>query len=172
MIKNLLYKECLEEEPIYIPRKFQNNKVYTMNDQENNIYNKLALEKLKTGMEIPTIRREHFRISKDTTDKEIEQFLDNKSISEILRREVLSEWEKECQKDVTRLQDICKKKIEGTKKAFQKDKAFIHQKSNSNKTKTNGEDNVSNMKGNNNDTNEERRDTPNPRRQNSYNYNQ
>ena len=65
-----------------------------MNYQENNIYNKLALEILKTEMEIPTIRREHFRNSTDTTDKEIEQFLDNKSIPEILRTEVLSEWEK------------------------------------------------------------------------------
>ena len=62
-----------------------------MNDQENNIYNKLALEILKTEMKITTTRREHFRNTTDTTDKEIEQFLDNKSIPEILRREVLSE---------------------------------------------------------------------------------
>ena len=33
---------------MYIPRKFRNGRVYTMNDQEKNIYNKLALEKLKT----------------------------------------------------------------------------------------------------------------------------
>ena len=44
----LLYNECLEQKAMYIPRKFRNGRVYTMNDQEKNIYNKLALEKLKT----------------------------------------------------------------------------------------------------------------------------
>ena len=56
-----------------------------MNDQEKKkIYYKLALEKLKTEMEILINRREHFRNSVDTIDKEIKQFLDNKSITEIL----------------------------------------------------------------------------------------
>ena len=76
-------------------------------------------------MEILINRRKHFRNSIDTADKEIKEFLDNKDIPEILRREVLSEWEKECQKDINRLQDIWKKKIEGTKKKFDKNQAFI-----------------------------------------------
>ena len=45
--------------------------VCTMNDQEKNIYNKLALEKLKTEMEILSNRREHSGNSIDTIDKEI-----------------------------------------------------------------------------------------------------
>ena len=122
-------------------------------------------------MEILTNRRKHFRNSIDTADKEIKEFLDNKDIPEILRREVLSEWEKECQKDINRLQDIWKKKIEGTKKAFEKDKAFIQRKTNSNENEINEENNVSNMERNSNIINEERRDTPNPSRHNSYNYN-
>ena len=136
----LFYNECLEQKPLHIPRKSRNDKVYTMSDQEKNIYNKLALENLKTRMEILTNRWEHFRSSLNTIGKEIKQFIDNKSIPEVLRREVLSEWEKECQKDINRLQDIWKKKIEGTKKVSGKDKTFIQHES-----KTNEEDNVSNM---------------------------
>ena len=64
--ETLLYNEVLEEESMYISRKYRNGKVYTMNDEEKKIYNKLALEKLKTKMEILTIRREHFRNSIDT----------------------------------------------------------------------------------------------------------
>ena len=64
----LLCNECLKEEPIYIPRKFRNDKVYTMNDHKMDIYNKLALEKSKTEMEILTNGREHFRNSVDTID--------------------------------------------------------------------------------------------------------
>ena len=50
-----------------------------MNDQEKNIYNKLALEKLKTEIEILTNKRDHFRDSIDSIDKEIKQFLDTRS---------------------------------------------------------------------------------------------
>ena len=67
-----------------------------MNDQEKNTYNKLALEKLKTEMEILTNRQGHFRNSIDTIVKEIKQFPHNKSITEVLRRKVLSEWKKAC----------------------------------------------------------------------------
>ena len=56
----LLYNECLEKELMYIPRKFQNDKVYTIKNQKKNIYNKLALEELKTEMEILTNRRDIF----------------------------------------------------------------------------------------------------------------
>ena len=59
---------------------------------------KLAPEKLKTEMEKLNNRQEHFRNSIDTIKKEIKQFLDNKRILETLKREVLSEWEKQCQK--------------------------------------------------------------------------
>ena len=57
-------------------------------------------------MEKPNNRQEHFRNSIDTINKEIKQFLDNKRIPGILKREVLSEWEKQCQKDINRLQYI------------------------------------------------------------------
>ena len=70
----LLYNECLAIQPMYILWKFWNGKVYAINDQETNIYNKLALEKLKTEMEELTNRRELFRNSIDTIDREIEQF--------------------------------------------------------------------------------------------------
>ena len=106
-----------------------------MNDQGKNIYNKLALEKLKAEMKMLTTRWESFRNCIDTIDKQIKQFLDSKSIPEILRREVLSEWKKICQKDISRLQDIWKKKIEGTKKTFEKDKAPTRRKANSNEKK-------------------------------------
>ena len=56
-VRNKFYftiNECLAIQPMYIFGKFRNGKVYAINDQEKNIYNKLALEKLKTEMEIPT----------------------------------------------------------------------------------------------------------------------
>ena len=60
---------------MYISTKSQNDKIYTMNEQEKNIYCKLGLEGLKTEMEILTNRREYFRNNLHTIDKEIKQFL-------------------------------------------------------------------------------------------------
>ena len=60
---------------MYIYTKSQNDKIYTMNEQEKNIYCKLGLEGLKTEMEILTNRREYFRNNLHTIDKEIKQFL-------------------------------------------------------------------------------------------------
>ena len=56
----LLYNECLEQEPIYIPCKFRNGNTFTMNEKEKNISFKLELTKLKTEMKILTTR-EYFR---------------------------------------------------------------------------------------------------------------
>ena len=69
-----------------------------------------------------------------------------------------------------------RKKIEGTKKAFEKDKAFIQRKSNSKENETNEENNVSNTERNDNNINEKRRDIPHRKRHNSirsrsYRYN-
>ena len=72
-------------------------------------------------------------------------------------------------KNINRLQEIWKKIIKGTKKAFEKGKAFIQRKTHSNENKANEENNVSNMVGNSNNIKEEKRDTPNPRRHDSYN---
>ena len=59
---------------MYISTKSQNDKIYTMNEQEKNIYCKLGLEGLKTEMEILTNRREYFRNNLHTIDKELSNF--------------------------------------------------------------------------------------------------
>ena len=117
---------------MYIPRKFRNDRVHIMNDNEKNIYDKLALEKLKTEMEILTNRREHFRNKLDVIDNELKQFIESKNTAELLQKEIESEWQKDCEKQHTRLDEIWKKKIEGTKKAFEKDKAYLQRNNNEN----------------------------------------
>lgn len=49
--------------------------------------------------------------------------------------------------------ETLEEKIEGTKKVFEKDKAFIQWTANSNKNNTNEEKNVSNMEGNSSNSN-------------------
>ena len=84
----LLYNECLEEEPIYIPCKFRNDNTFTMNEQEKNIYFKFDLSKLKTKIEIITTRREYFRKKLDEIDQKFTAFIESKSVSEVVKKEV------------------------------------------------------------------------------------
>ena len=76
---------------MYIPRKFRRDSVYTMNDREKQLHEKLNLEKLKTEMEILTTRREHFRIKLDSIDNDFNEWLEEKELSEEFKNNILSE---------------------------------------------------------------------------------
>lgn len=165
----LLYNDCLEIEPMYIPRKFRNDRVHVMNEKEKNIYKKLALEKMKTEMEILTNRREHFRNNLDETDKGLKHFVGNQNIPEVLKKQVLLEWEKDCQKDVTRLEEVWENKIKGMKESFEKDKVSLERNSEF-QTNEDSRENGINKK----ETNQSRREETRYRQteQASYNQNQ
>ena len=90
----LLYNECLEEEPIYIPRKFLNDDTFTMNEQEKDIYFKLDLTKLKREMEILTTRRQYFRKKLNEIDQEFTAFIESESVSEVVKKKLEEEWVK------------------------------------------------------------------------------
>ena len=68
-----LYNDCLAEEPMYIPRKLQQESIHMMNDREKQLYEKRNVEKLKTEIEILTTRREHFRVKLDTIDNDFNE---------------------------------------------------------------------------------------------------
>ena len=165
----LLYNDCLEIEPMYIPRKFRNDRVHVMNEKEKNIYKKLALEKMKTEMEILTNRREHFRNNLDETDKGLKHFVGSQNIPEVLKKQVLLEWEKDCQKDVTRLEEVWENKIKGMKESFEKDKVSLERNSEF-QTNEDSRENGINKK----ETNQSRREETRYRQteQASYNQNQ
>ena len=65
----------------------------------------------------------------DETDKGLKHFVGNQNIPEVLKKEVLLEWEKDCQKDVTRLEEVWENKIKGIKESFEKDKVSLERNS-------------------------------------------
>ena len=131
-----LYNDCLAEEPMYIPRKFRQDSMYTMNDHEKKIYEKLNLEKLKTEMEILTTRREHFRLQLDSTDSEFKAWLDSKELVERLENNISLEWQKDVENANSRIEEVWENNIEGKKNAFMKDKKDLQKKLNSTSSRT------------------------------------
>ena len=107
---------------MYIACKFRNDNIYTMNQKEKNIYFKLDLMKLKTEMEVLTTRREHFRNKLDDIDKEMTDFINNKTTSELVVENIKEKWVKDLVTSNTRIEEVWQKNINGKKEAFQKDK--------------------------------------------------
>ena len=88
----LLYNECLEEEPIYIPRKLRSDSTFTMSEQERNIYLKLNLTTLKREMEVLTMIRKYFRKKLNKMDHEFTAFIVTESVSQFVRKKLVEEW--------------------------------------------------------------------------------
>ena len=106
-------------------------------------------------MELLTNSWEYFRDNLDSTGKQIKQFRGNKTMPEILRKEVLFKWGKKNVKKISiTYRTFKRKKQKETKKLLRKTKQF-QQKANSNENNTNEENNVSNTEGNSNSRNEE-----------------
>ena len=109
----MLYKEYLEDAPIYISRKFRNDDIYTINHNEKNIYFKFDLVKFKTLMEVLTTRKEHFRNKLDRIDKEMTDFINNKATSELVAEKIKEMWVKDSVTNNTRIEEVWKKNING-----------------------------------------------------------
>ena len=75
---------------MYIPRKFRQDSIYMMNTQEKQLHEKLNLEKL----EILTTTRERFKVKLDSIDNDFNKWLEEKKLSEEIKNNILSEWQK------------------------------------------------------------------------------
>ena len=63
---------------MYIPRKFRQHSIQTINDREKQLYEKLNLEKLKTETEILTTRTEHFTVKLGSIGNDFNKWLQDK----------------------------------------------------------------------------------------------
>ena len=73
-------------------------------------------------MEVLTTRREHFRNKLDDIDKEMKDFINNKTTSELIAEKIKEKWVKDSVTNNTRIEKVLQNNINGKKEAFQKDK--------------------------------------------------
>ena len=67
-----LYGQCLQEEPMYIPRKFRNDKTYVTSDEELNVVRKNDLNNLQAECEILKLRRNNLLENIANQDQKLE----------------------------------------------------------------------------------------------------
>ena len=120
-----LYTEGLQEEPMYIPRKFRNDKMHIRSNKEVNIVSKLNLQHLQAEMKILKIRKDDFHSKiqsiEDDFKEEIETISDTPNICTKLK----SLWQKKVILDVKRVDGKWKKKKDDMRNSFRTDKLRI-----------------------------------------------
>ena len=122
-----LYNDCLQCEPMYIPKQFRSDKYHVMSRQELNIVIKMGLKRLQGECEIMNCRKEEFLNRVQLIDQEIEELINQSNLSPKATKILLDRWKTFYVKDTTKVDKKWDKRIESTKRAFEKDKKFLSQ---------------------------------------------
>jgi hypothetical protein len=120
-----LYAEGMQEEPIYIPKKFRNDKMHVMSPPELSVVEKLERNRLKAECEILTIRKQEFMERVTKVDTEVYDFINQSNISAKANEDLINKWQFIINEDKTKIDLKWKKKIESIKIAYKKDKDFL-----------------------------------------------
>ena len=117
-----LYTECLEEEPMYIPRKFRKDKTHYRNAEEKREVERMNHERLKSEMQILQIRKSTYYNEMQHKDKEDEDFFRREITDPEILDNVLEIWNTSKKKDEEIVHEKWVKKNEGMRQNFEKDK--------------------------------------------------
>ena len=118
----LLYAECIEEEPVYVPRKFRQDSYHTNSQAERNVINTSNLQRFQTECEILRIRREQYMKEITSKDDYIKNFINNQPFGQQCILELLDLYLIEINRDIDKINSDWSKKIDSTRKAFNVDK--------------------------------------------------
>ena len=113
-----VYRECLQEEPMYIPRKFRNDKTYLISKEELNIVRKNDLKILK-------LRKNNLLENIANQDKILEEKLREGKINQQVKKENLFYWHCDVTNDVENVNEKSDTKILEMTKAYEEDKRFL-----------------------------------------------
>ena len=109
-----LYTECMEAEPVYVPRKWRNDKYHIMTERERTVLSNLELKRFQTECEILRLRRDDFKQRTDHIDKNIAEFIDKERISSESKEWLIKRWEECIREDEHKINKIWVEKLKGT----------------------------------------------------------
>ena len=137
----------MQEEPIYIPRKFRNDNYYTKNNNESKVITKLNLQTFQAECEILKCRKQEYKDNIDSLDEFMMNEFNKTSNSEPILRCLKERYNYYVKKDIEEIEIKWIKKIEGMKTAYDKDKnKNQEQYMNYNKDNTNSQEKPNDQK--------------------------
>ena len=120
-----LYGECMALEPLYVPKKFRNDKYHVISERELTIINKLELKRLQTECEILAGRRDEFQKRCNAFDAEVKDILSMSDLSDKAAEICLKRWTDLVAGDIKRVDQKMAKKYERMKNAFKRDREYL-----------------------------------------------
>lgn len=117
-----LYTECLEQDELYIPRKFRQDNTHISNPAESTVIRKLEYQRFQAECEILRIRRDNFNSDIQKLDQNIKEEISNATTNTDLQTVLVNSYESFCEKDKQQIIGKWNKKIQSLKKAFQEDR--------------------------------------------------
>ena len=88
-----LYGEYLQEEPMYIPRKFRNDKTYVTSQEELKVVRKNDLNNLQSECEILELIKNNLLENIANQNKILEEKLREGKINQQIKTEILFFWD-------------------------------------------------------------------------------
>ena len=117
-----LYKEGLEEEVPFVPRKFRNDKIHMRDRNETPVIQKLNLQRCLAECEILRIRTDNFNSEIEHIDKEVIATINNLTDNNQVATEIIKRYNNFISLDENDIIRKWDKKIESLKKAFKRDR--------------------------------------------------
>ena len=138
-----LYDGCIGETPVYIPKKFREEKFHARNVREREVIEKRSLANMHCEYDLLSIRREDFKTEYQVLDTDVKKQLEEEQLAPPVIQETLEIYKRECKKEEEKINKEWRRKIAGVKKSFKKDKEE-RKKLTQNQSQTNGSSNGSN----------------------------
>ena len=117
-----LYGTYLQDEPLYIPKKFRNEKVYVRSARERKVIEKSNWHKFQNECELLKIRREDYTSYLFEKDNFIRDFIENTAPQEEAKNELLALFQEEITRDINGVKKSWTKKVKSTSEAHLRDK--------------------------------------------------
>ena len=117
-----LYNDCMESNPIYIPKKFRQDDYNTMTDEEIPIIKNLALQRCKAEVDLCNIRRNKATEKVIATDKEADKIINGIPTCEEVKSKLKDRWTECITTDMNKVNKKWEQKIASHKVAFTEDK--------------------------------------------------
>ena len=138
-----LYEHGLNSDLIYVPKKYRHDKYHIKSHQELEVLKNRERNELNAEIEILKLRKKENTKKVALQDQLINTFVHKKVENPYVRKEILKLWTENNQKEEDRINKKWKKKIDGMKSAFTKDKEFIEKYNRTRYVQLSGLENVS-----------------------------
>ena len=120
-----MYQQGLNENPVYVPRKIRHDKYIVLTADELKILQRREINELKSEIELFKLREERNRKKVELQDDLVSIFVTEQVQNPYLKEAILRAWNEKNLKEMERVTDVWRGKVNGMIKAYEKDKEFI-----------------------------------------------